>query len=182
MRLPPTTVKLGGGQPPMLSSTPMLPHPRPPFITIDCVLCQPGCPPRAGAGEVSSSICAANESTLDTQLFTLAPAPSEDRVDALSCLTGGSAKCHDAAAVACFYQLAAAELDARVWLEYIEPPANISGGSSREGNAWRLSAEAVARGATVEDATLRALAQLRGEPLTSLQSVSRLLRTPVGRR
>ena len=101
---------------------------------------------------------------------------------ALSCLTGGSAKCDDAAAVACFYQLATAELDARVCLEYIEPSANISGVSSREGNAWRLSAEAVALGATMAGATLPALAQLRGQPLTSLLSFSRLLRTPVGRR
>ena len=100
----------------------------------------------------------------------------------MPCLAGGTAKCDDAAAIACLYQLAAAELDARVWLEYIESHANISDGSSREGNAWRLSAEAVALGATMEDVTLPALAQLRGEPFTSLQSFSRLLRTPVGRR
>ena len=96
-------------------------------------------------------------------------------------LTGGSAKCDDAAAMACLRQLAVAEPDAHVWLEYIGPPANTSDGSSREGNARRLSSEEVALGATMEDVTLPALAQLRGEPFTSLQSFSRLLRTPVGR-
>ena len=65
MRLPSKTIKLGGGQPLALIYSDAAAA-ETSAITIGWVILQPGCPPRAGAGEVPSSIFVASNSTLDT--------------------------------------------------------------------------------------------------------------------
>ena len=115
MCLPPKTVKLDGIQPlTRIYSDAAASETSP--ITTGWALFQVGRPPRAGAGEVPNSICEQFDSR-----HPCADAHRSHRIlhfvdnqGALIRLIGGSAKCDDAAAVACMYQLAIAEFDARV--------------------------------------------------------------------
>ena len=82
-----------------------------------------------------------------------------DNQGALACLLSGSAKDDDAAAIACLCQLATTTAETRCRLEYVEIPANISDGPSRDGRLWGMSEEAVALGGRGSPSYARQFAQ-----------------------
>ena len=62
-----------------------------------------------------------------------------DNQPALATLISGAAKDFDSAASAFLYHLASIEIEAKVWLEYVDSDANVSDGPSRLLDAWALS-------------------------------------------
>ena len=71
-------------------------------------------------------------------------------------------------AVATVYQLLVARFGRRVWAEYVESTANISDGPSRLGRKWAFTEECRLIGATLIEAKLPLLSNLRASSLETL--------------
>ena len=91
-----------------------------------------------------------------------------DNQGALSCLINGVSRAPDVGAVACLYQLVMAKLECRSWAEYVESTANISDGPSRLGRKWAFTEECRLIGATLIEAKLPLLSNLRASSLETL--------------
>ena len=84
-----------------------------------------------------------------------------DNQSSLGAFISGSAGACDLARVAALYQLSAAHLRCRAWLEYVQSSANLSDGPSRLQWKWRWSAIARSLGAKLIPARLPAFDNLK---------------------
>lgn len=87
---------------------------------------------------------------------------------ALASLVSGTSKARDIGALACVWQIVTCARQIRPWGEYVESDANCSDGLSRESAAWRFQALCAQIGATIIEAKLPIIDDLRQAPLQQL--------------
>ena len=98
-----------------------------------------------------------------------------DNQGGLASLVNGFCADEDISAVACLYQFLVAALGISVWFEYIESPANLADGPSRDGMDWEHSREATVLGVKMEELILPGLRSLVGAPADFLSKFSSIL-------